>query len=63
METKLNIALLDKKLAKRGWNRSDFARESGISRQLLSYYIANPSLKGIEFMAIKLGLRVKDLLL
>ena len=62
METKLNIKRIDKRLAMFGWNRSDFARALGISRQLLSYYLLNPSLKSIEKIAFMLDFKVKDLI-
>jgi transcriptional regulator with PAS, ATPase and Fis domain len=62
MKTKFNIALIDKLLAGQKLNRNSFAKKLKISRQLLSYYINNPTLKSIEIIADGLGLSAKDLL-
>ena len=63
METKFNITLIDEKLKQYGWNRTMFAKDLGISKALLSYYIHNPTLKSIEIIADGLGLKLKDLIL
>lgn len=63
MQAKINLELIDKKLSKKKINRSGFAKQLGISRSLLSYYIKNPTLKSIEIIADGLGLKAKDLIL
>jgi transcriptional regulator with PAS, ATPase and Fis domain len=63
METKINIELIDKKLKRYGRNRTEFAKELGIHKALLSYYIHNPTLKSIEIIVDGLGLKPKDLIL
>ena len=63
MKTKLNITLIDEKLADKKKNRSALAKKLKISRQLLSYYINNPTLKSIEIIAGGLNLKPRDLII
>jgi hypothetical protein len=63
MKTKLNITLIDEKLADKKKNRSALAKKLKISRQLLSYYINNPTLKSIEIIADGLNLKPRDLII
>jgi hypothetical protein len=63
MKTKLNITLIDEKLADKKKNRSALAKKLKISRQLLSYYINNPTLKSIEIIAAGLNLKPRDLII
>ena len=63
MKTKLNVNLIDEKLADKKKNRSALAKKLKISRQLLSYYINNPTLKSIEIIAKGLDVKPKDLII
>ena len=63
MKTKLNVNLIDEKLADKKKNRSALAKKLKISRQLLSYYINNPTLKSIEIIAGGLNLKPRDLII
>ena len=63
MKTKLNVNLIDENLAGKKKNRSALAKKLKISRQLLSYYINNPTLKSIEIIAKGLDVKPKDLII
>jgi transcriptional regulator with XRE-family HTH domain len=63
METKINVQLIDKRCRQLGVNRTGLADEMGISKQLLSYYISNPTLKSIYKIADALGVRWRSLII
>jgi transcriptional regulator with XRE-family HTH domain len=62
---KLNKKKIDAELKRLGWSHSDYARQLGVSRQLLNYYINGGGAKAlsvIEKMAKPLLIDPKDLI-
>ena len=60
---KLNIEKINRELTLLGWNKSRLAKELGITRQGVHYYLSSkPTVWKVEKLADVLGLDAKDLL-
>jgi hypothetical protein len=61
---KLNIKKINFELNRLGWNRAEYARRLGMSKQLLTYHLRHyvKSLTVVERLAKPLNLDPKDLL-
>jgi len=60
---KLNIEKINRELKRLGWNKPRLAKELGITRQGVYYYLlSKPTIWKVERLACALGLEPKDLL-
>ena len=61
---KLNIEKINRELNRLGWNKSRLAKELGMTRQGVYYYLSSkPTVWKVERLAHVLGLESKDLLI
>ena len=60
---KLNIEKINRELKRLGWNKPRLAKELGLTRQGVYYYLSSkPTIWKIEKLANALGLEARDLL-
>ena len=60
---KINKKKIEHEIKRLGWNYSRLAKEGGISRQLINYYLhSEPSIKIVEKLAMILNVDPRDLL-
>lgn len=61
---RLNKHKIDRELRRLNWDYTRFAKEGGMSKQLLNYYLhAPPTIKTVERLGDILNLDPKDLLI
>ena len=62
---KVNVKKINAELERAGWSRAEYARQVGVTRQLMDYYL-NGEVKGfriVEVLARPFGMDPKDLLI